>query len=153
MPETMEISEAYAHCVDAWGEASLPPLSEIRVTLEEAMTRSMGRAHNKCFRRRNGHIVRRDYYSITLSAPLLGAIVSTHGAPVAKMRLRELEVHELAHISLFFRYPGVNMGHGRTWCELMWKAGYDANRFYGTDDDDDLEIDWSTVIKIARNSR
>jgi hypothetical protein len=109
------------------------------------MTRYAGRAFPKCFRRRNGKLVTRDYYAVTVSAPTLAGILTAHGAPAARDYLRAIAIHEFAHIACYHA-KWVHEGHGRRWADLMWAAGETPSRVVDPDND----YDWTEVRSGAR---
>jgi hypothetical protein len=119
----VDISNQYMECRGFWGVNSLPPLDKIKVTLEPQMTSALGRAFPPVFKRPNGKIVRRNYFSITISKPWLDALIETAGRALAFEELRDTVIHELAHIACFFRWPDERTGHGDKWQTYMKVAG------------------------------
>jgi hypothetical protein len=111
---TLDISPLYDEALAA-SPNSLPPLAKIKVTVEKQMTRAFGRAFPLCFKRRNGQVVKRDYYAITISAPWHIALTNMAPEEAASAQLRDTILHELAHISMYFLYPGRNEVHGPRW--------------------------------------
>lgn len=139
--QNVDIREWYDEAKEAWGEHALPPLEEIRVTLQPNMTKAGGRAFPKCFRRRNGQVVDRDWYGITLSKPWFQALLAVAPEEFAA-EFRDVVLHELAHIACYYVYPAMGIGHGWQWksfCKLVgcrptryiWE-GYAEDAYIGT---------------------
>lgn len=150
-PRPVDISEYYEEAVRAWGEHTLPPLEDIRVTLEPAMTRTIGRAFPRVFRRPNGKIVRRDYYAITLSLPWFKALHDlSGGGDEVLVQIRHTVLHELAHIAIFHTYPNARVpGHGEEWKKLCRAVGIRDRATAWNSDHEPVtsgsEICWSAV--------
>lgn len=110
----LDISDYYEEAKEAWGPTALPPLNEIRVTLQPQMTRAGGRAFPKRFRRRNGQRVSRDWYGITISGPWFHALNDLVPEEVEN-EFRDVVLHELAHIACYHVYPSLRTKHGWQW--------------------------------------
>jgi hypothetical protein len=120
----LDITDYYLEALRA-APNTLPPLDKIKVTLEPQMTRAFGRAMPLCFKRRNGQVVERDYYAITISEPWHTALKHLVPSEAAVDQLRDTILHELAHISMYYLHPGRSIAHG-----TMWQAAalnYGAN--------------------------
>lgn len=150
----LDIEEYYDEAVEAWGHASLPPLDNIRVTLEPNMTYGMGRAFPKCFKRRNGQIVRRDYYAITISGPWFAALVKTTVNGGFEAQVRDTVLHELAHVACFYMYPDSRVGHSERWKRLCRKVNVRDKRYAWETDKDEVsagDVTWAEV-RAQKNS-
>lgn len=152
----LDITEYYNEAVKAWGEGSLPLLDNIRVTLEPNMTKVFGRAFPKVFRRRNGQVVRRDYYAITISRPWLAALQQSGGKEVMLSQYRDTMLHELAHIAIYNMYEKVRVEpHGREWKNLARAVGIRAERCAWESDEDEVVkgqgTTWKQVVATKKN--
>lgn len=144
----LDIEEYYDEAVAAWGQDMLPPLGDIRVTLEPNMTKGMGRAFPKHFKRNNGKFVRRDYYAITLSGPWFKALGQTSTNGGFEAQVRDTVLHELAHIACFYKWAGLRIGHGLPWRQLCVQVGIRAKRYAWESDNDETtpgDVTWATV--------
>lgn len=145
--QDIDIREWYEEAQEAWGVAALPPLAEIRVTLQPNMTRAGGRAFPKSFKRRNGQRVNRDWYGITLSKPWFQAILLL--APESfDAEFRDTVLHELAHLACYYVYPaGACIGHGWQWQEFCRQVGCKPTPYMddGSEYLHDSEVTWEQV--------
>jgi hypothetical protein len=152
----LDISDYYAEAKRAWGEHALPPLSQIRVTLQPYMTRAGGRAFPQSFRRRNGQVVDRDWFGITISRPWFKALNDLVPAEVEN-EFRDVVLHELAHIACYFVYPGHSVGHGWQWREFCKQVGCRPSRYIWLGDPEhtyvgNSNVTWQQVLEY-KNGR
>lgn len=150
--EPLDITEYYEVAVRAWTAEALPPLDNIRVTLEPNMTKAFGRAMGKCFRRRNGRIVRRSYYAITICRPWMMALVKSAGKEGMLAQFRDTVLHELAHIAMFYTYPNIRVQpHGGQWQSLARRVGIRPSPCAWEKDEDtvtdEINVTWAQVKK------
>lgn len=148
----LDISDLYEEAVDAWGPQSLPPLEGIRVTLQPNMTKAGGRAFPKRFKRRNGQLVERDWYGMTISLPWMQALQSLVPDEVEN-EFRDTVLHELAHIACYHAYPNDRAHHGYRWEQFCIQVGCRPERYIWMTKDPtksyvgSSSITWAMVLK------
>jgi hypothetical protein len=123
----IDISEYYQECLDKWGIDSMPALSMIHAYRFEGVSyRTMATASYPGISQDN-HLrqgVMGDEYAVCIHMPIFRAIKVAYGKDAAMKELRDVIIHELAHIAAYYttRNPRVQ-AHGEVWGSLMMKAG------------------------------